>query len=481
MILWQIMLAVALSTTGLLLVLLGVFLYLHGCSSSSSSSDSSAKSSSSIRAAAVHSKATTMPCPKFFPSIDPLKTSSRFASSWRSFFPVKPFLWNDHPSLISDAVEHGWSTFSFSYTSPLPPNFWDLCTGCSLPRQFEPDISWEMGDGSDYLQKIRLNPGLLMKKESSVPPVQTLQTALPLPGPPLGPQSFPQEAYFEITILTEGREYNFDASHSSFTDNEHVKLISKHFLSGKHLSSELTTNYPNELFEIRGEQQSKGSEKGAKAAEKTDNRHIEMGRLAGRSEDQLQAIAVGLAAGGAPPFRLPGCDAGSVGFHSSGRVYLNGALHIEQEPKIPCLKRAWSIVNTTVGCGFDPAAKTVFFTVNGEQVCELTASSAEFGNPLFPTIAANYDVTVLSNFGQSPFEYAPANAHRVPDPCFKRPFSTSLKASVNEDSGDLFSMGRIDSHWLTDIVSPTSEELQHRHMFSEAESDLFEIVLDSRN
>ena len=42
--------------------------------------------------------------------------------------------------------------------------------------------------------------------------------------------------------------------------------------------------------------------------------------------DGLQIAALGLAAGGAPPFRLPGHDAGSVGFHSNGRIYLNGKM-----------------------------------------------------------------------------------------------------------------------------------------------------------
>lgn len=371
----------------------------------------------------------------------------------------------------------------------MPANLWDMCRGCSHRQDYEPEISWEMWEGSDYLQKIWLNPGLPIRKDNATSHVQALQATLPLPGPLLGIYSFPQEGYFEITVLAEGREYNADyASTGSFTDSEHVKLISKHFLSGKHLVSELTTNYPNQRFEKVAEQNDhKRQERNGLTPEKAielngfSKKQLSSGRDR-LSPDQFQAMAIGLAAGGAPPFRLPGCDLGSVGFRTNGQVYLNGALHVEEEPKVPELKRSWGVVNTTVGCGFDPVARKVFFTVKGVRVYELTASSSEFGNPLYPIIAASYDVTVLANFGQVSFEYAPAEAHRVPDPSFRRPYSRSTKTgSVNEDSGDLFSMGRIDSHWLTGVESPCSDDLQHRHVYSEAESDLFEIVLDPRN
>ncbi|XP_047320222.1 uncharacterized protein LOC124924198 [Impatiens glandulifera] len=76
------------------------------------------------------------------------------------------FNWNDHPSLVSDAVENGWSRFAFS-------------------GQYSP--SSILGPcNSDLMQKIQLNPGLI-------------KTVLPLPGPS---SCFPQEAYFEITILS---------------------------------------------------------------------------------------------------------------------------------------------------------------------------------------------------------------------------------------------------------------------------------------
>eukprot|EP00250_Pteridium_aquilinum_P008332 c17859_g1_i1 orf=646-2202(-) len=419
-----------------------------------------------------------------------LRHSSKVASVWRMTYPVKPFEWSEHPGLIAEAVEHGWGAFAFTYTCstcPVPVNFWEMCTSCSHKHEYEPNIIWEMGGGSEYMQKLWLNPGMLPKKENFIALVQALQASLPLPGPPLGSNSFPQEAYFEVTILAEGCEYNAEASQSSLAEYEHGKLISKHLLAGEHLSSDMTTSFSIGMLDDNGEQQlTKETSRSSKLGEALHSlsSHVEFSKFSTKENplgDNLQVLAVGLAAGGAPPFRLPGCDVGSVGFHSNGRVYLNGDLHGDQEPKVPAMKLSWGVVKTTVGCGFDPRLKKVFFTVDGERVYELMTSSNEFGNPLYPTVAANYDVTLLVNFGQSPFDYALANAYRVSDPCFRRPFSRSLKnGSMNEDSGDLFSMGRIDSQWFMGIQSPGSEDVQHRHVFSEAESDLFEIVLDSR-
>lgn len=416
-----------------------------------------------------------------------LRHSSKVASVWRTTYPIKPFDWSEHPALVAEAVEHGWSAFAFTHTCatcPVPVNFWDMCTSCSHKHEYEPDTTWEVGSGSEYMQTLWLNPGLMLRKENHVALVQALQAALPLPGPPLGSLSFPQEGYYEITVLAEGPEKIAEAPRRSFAENEHVKLMSKHLLSGKHLGSEVPAD---ETPDGSGKQQlTKEMSKSSKLAEtfQTLSSHIEFCKFSSKensSVDNLQSIAIGLAAGGAPPFRLPGFDYGSVGFHSNGRVYLNGALHVDQETRVSAPNCSWGAVKTTVGCGFDPLSKKVFFTLNGVRVYDLFASSIEFGHPLFPVVAATYDVKILVNFGQSSFEYAPANSHRVSDPCFRRPYSRSGKnGSVNEDSGDLFSMGRIDSQWFTGAQSPCSEDLQHRQVFSEADSDLFEIVLDSR-
>ena len=100
---------------------------------------------------------------------------------------------------------------------------------------------------------------------------------------------------------------------------------------------------------------------------------------------------------------------------------------IEQH-NLSSMKRAWGAVNTVIGCGFDPEKRSVYYTLNGKQVYSLTCKLDEFINPLYPIIAANYDVTVLINLGQCAFEYAPANDQRMADPCFKRPlFPSSQK------------------------------------------------------
>jgi hypothetical protein len=58
---------------------------------------------------------------------------------------------------------------------------------------------------------------------------------------------------------------------------------------------------------------------------------------------------------------------------------------------------------------------------------------------------------MLANFGQCPFVYAGANGGRVPDPaCPRLAPGPSSGPSIIDDSGDLFSIGRIDSRWYDD-------------------------------
>ncbi|MCO5594835.1 hypothetical protein L7F22_048869 [Adiantum nelumboides] len=494
---WKLALAVGLPAAAVVIVLLLAIYNLFCCHSTSKSSglgDQGCTLRSHVNPYSSYGKHnnqinlfTNFHKSRKDPMDAAVRHSSKVASVWRMTYPIKPFDWSEHPALVAEAVEHGWSAFAFTYTCsscPAPVNFWDMCSSCSHKHDNEPDITWEVGCGSEYMQKLWLNPGLVPRKENIVGLVQALQAALPLPGPPLGSLSFPQEGYYEITVLAKGLENTAEAPRSSFAENEHVQLMSKHLLSGKHLGSELASK---EILDGNGKEHlTKETSKSSKLAETFQNlsSHIEFSRFSSKENplvESLQTIAIGLAAGGAPPFRLPGFDYGSVGFHSNGRVYLNGALHVEQEPRLSAASCSWGSVKATVGCGFDPLAKMVFFTVEGVRMHNILASNVEFGHPLFPIVAANYDVKLLVNFGQSPFEYAPANNHRVSDSCFRRPNSRSMKTGfVNEDSGDLFSMGRIDSQWFTAIQSPTSEDLQHRHVFSEADSDLFEIVLDSR-
>ena len=51
-------------------------------------------------------------------------------------YSLKEFNWIDHLYLIREEVEHGWSTFSFTYMSsasfPVTPNkFWESCSNSS--------------------------------------------------------------------------------------------------------------------------------------------------------------------------------------------------------------------------------------------------------------------------------------------------------------------------------------------------------------
>ena len=140
------------------------------------------------------------------------------------------FNWDDHPYLLVDAVENGWSRFAFTnYKSNMPSpskrstsTLLGACAAGEYGRETEAEISWEVCNGSaEYMQKIRLNPGLKFKNVlhtnnfSNMTVASVIRTALPLPGPPLGNYAFPQEAYFEITILC------------SCVDDDHESVVAK--------------------------------------------------------------------------------------------------------------------------------------------------------------------------------------------------------------------------------------------------------------
>ncbi|KAJ0754641.1 hypothetical protein HanPI659440_Chr09g0349041 [Helianthus annuus] len=124
------------------------------------------------------------------------------------------------------------------------------------------------------------------------------------------------------------------------------------------------------------------------------------------------------------------------------------------------------------------------FTVDSKLVHEIDCKGEEFGTPLYPTLAANSDVIVLVNFGQSIFKYAPANLQRTQNPCFVGPMANSPSLGY-EDSKELFSMGRIDSQWLNQSTTKSGPYLGNVNKgmakdFDEAsEADLFEIVIES--
>ncbi|KAL4284396.1 hypothetical protein GQ457_16G014880 [Hibiscus cannabinus] len=353
---------------------------------------------------------------------------------------AKPlFSWADHPSLVTDAVENGWSRFGFTPYMSSPSastrsNLLGLRSAGDHGRANEMEVNWEVSQGSaDFMQKIRLksrsNKGTTTRTTThhhSMAASSVIRTALPLPGPPLGNSAFPQEAYFEIKILYC-----------------HGKLKTRLI----HDNSESLAHDINQLQEL-------------KSATEDD----------GKGEAVM--LSVGLTAAGPLPFNLPGTYPGSISFNSNGSVYLDGI-----ELVFGSEKEDWGKAEKVIGCGFDPEHKKVFFTLDSELVHEINCKSEEFGTPLYPTLAANQDVLVLANFGQSAFAYGPANEHRTPNPCFIGPLVNSPAALGYEDSKELFSMGRIDSQWLN---RSTTKGIHRSTMeFDEESEDLFEIALDN--
>ncbi|PON65035.1 SPRY domain containing protein [Parasponia andersonii] len=376
------------------------------------------------------------------------------------------FSWSDHPSLITDAVENGWSRFAFTgYTSSpsTRSRLLGLCPVGELKREAEPETSWEIcQESADFMQKIRLNPGLKKALNAgnnpSMAAASLIRTALPLPGPPLGNSSFPQEAYFEITILfCRSGDENQSSINGKVKEGEKTKLIRENSnakANSESLVHVTSSNRVNKIEELK---------------------------LGGRDDGKSDAVmlSVGLTAGGSLPLKLPGSYSGSIGFNSDGSVYVDGIkLAFESE------KAEWGRVDKVIGCGFDPRQKKVFFTVDSEMIHLIHCKSEEFGAPLYPTLAANGDVLVLVNFGQSVFKYGPANAQRTPNPCFVGPVVNSPAAIGYDDSKELFSMGRIDSQWLNRSTTRGGSQNpgnpnRASDFDEESEADLFEIVLDS--
>lgn len=213
------------------------------------------------------------------------------------------FSWSDHPYLAADAVENGWSRFAFTaYKTHMssPSKRSNLLGSCGVGdqgKETEAEMTWEVSHGSsDYMQKIRLNPGLKRVHQncSSMSVASVIRTSLPLPGPPLGNHSFPQEAYFEISILySRGDDYE---SVGKSREGEKIKLIHEgksealvHVTSGHKISN------------------------------------VEEVKLDGKKSEYV-SFSLGLTVGGSVPLRVPGSYPGSIGFNSNGSVFLDGNL-----------------------------------------------------------------------------------------------------------------------------------------------------------
>ncbi|KAI3684686.1 hypothetical protein L6452_33911 [Arctium lappa] len=402
------------------------------------------------------------------------------------------FNWSENPSLITDAVENGWSRFAFTnYTSSpsiLQSNrsILGYCapTGDGAGKDVEiVEIGWEVCQGSaDFMQKIRLNSGLqkiITTNTSSMAAASVIKSALPLPGPALGNTSaFPQEAFFEITILsTYEDEIGINSNGKSRVnkgDVEKIKLIQEN-PAGEKASSE-------SLVHVTSSNSNGLNTRGVFAKiEELKGRNGGKDIVEGKMEMSI-VLSVGLAGGGSLPLKIPGSYPGSVGFNSDGSVFLEG---VKLTTELESESDEWGRAEKVIGCGYNPSQKKVFFTVDSKLVREIHCTTEEFTTPLYPTLAANSDVTVLVNFGQSVFKYTQANLHRTPNPCFIGPMASSPIIGF-EDSKELFSMGRIDAHWLDRSTKRSTQYFGsvNRGMSDydeSSEGDLFEIVLDSNS
>ncbi|XP_042009312.1 uncharacterized protein LOC121757929 [Salvia splendens] len=221
------------------------------------------------------------------------------------------------------------------------------------------------------------------------------------------------------------------------------------------------TSFPKEAyFEIRVLPNHHGEEMEVK------NKKLEEVEV----EDESLLVAIGLIGGSDSHFPLdnPGSFLGSVGFDSTGSVCLDGTKLVGKSEN-----GEWGRTGNVIGCGFDPNQKRVFFTLNSKLVYEIRCKREEFGHPLYPTLTANGDVSVVVNLGQSPFKYGPANSRRTQNPCFMNKNASTDTAPFNElDSQELFSMGKIDGKWK----QWCNEEYNKTECDHMSEADLFEIV-----
>ncbi|XP_074273282.1 uncharacterized protein LOC141596906 [Silene latifolia] len=359
------------------------------------------------------------------------------------------FNWADHPTLINDVVENGWSRFAFiqyNNSSTVRSSLFNSLRAITDDNH-QVEETWEVGLNSvDFMQKLRFKINGSNLSTSINSSKLTVRMNLPLPGPQLG-NSFPPEAYFEITVVS--CLVNKGLVKGDGENLEKAKLLSQHsdssIISGIKSSAAIAHT---------------GSKKGSGIM-----------------------MSVGLTVCGSTMNKLPGSYPGSIAFHSNGSVYLTGMkLVFESE------KQDWAQPGKVIGCGFDPRQKKVFFTLDSELIHVVHCKSEDFGMPMYPIIASNIDMTATVNLGQSSFSYGPANVNRTPNPCFTG--GTSLEY---DDSKELFSMERLDSEWLAHsaTVRSTASNNSHQNNYyannnnrigyddEESEAELFEIVLDS--
>lgn len=100
------------------------------------------------------------------------------------------FKWSDHPWLVKEAANQGWTGFGFNIVAWPPSLKW-------LEEGSKPVLPLE---GSECMQKIVLS----REMKGNCNGVCLAMAMLPLPGPKLASSIFPQQAYFEIILSNEG-------------------------------------------------------------------------------------------------------------------------------------------------------------------------------------------------------------------------------------------------------------------------------------
>ncbi|GLJ38596.1 hypothetical protein SUGI_0786990 [Cryptomeria japonica] len=159
-----------------------------------------------------------------------------------------------------------------------------------------------------------------------------------------------------------------------------------------------------------------------------DKRMRKFGKIEGN-------VVIGLASRPAPPFRLPGMDAVSIGFHSnSGEIFTGNAQQVHASAS------KWSRIGATVGCGYDKHVGVVYFMdMNGSPIFTKYGVPDNVKNHLFPTLGADCDVTVVVNMGQHRFQY-----NIIPQPDFVITEAETENRSVVVTADDKSMVGRAE-------------------------------------
>ncbi|KAG6406916.1 hypothetical protein SASPL_134533 [Salvia splendens] len=356
------------------------------------------------------------------------------------------FSWSDHPSLSAEAVENGWQRFALVAG--------DDGEGSNV------EMSWEVFDESvDYMQKIRL---------AQTTSFCLVRGALPLPGPQFANTSFPKEAYFEIRVLPNHHGEEMEVKNKKL---EEVEVEDESLLVAIGLIGGSDSHFPLD---------NPGSFLGSVGFDSTGSVCLDDEEVAGggaaveHGGDGFQLVGGHAAGGGGVEGgvveKRVEDGVGEAGFGILGRRRPDaGGTKLVGKSE----NGEWGRTGNVIGCGFDPNQKRVFFTLNSKLVYEIRCKREEFGHPLYPTLTANGDVSVVVNLGQSPFKYGPANSRRTQNPCFMNKNASTDTAPFNElDSQELFSMGKIDGKWK----QWCNEEYNKTECDHMSEADLFEIV-----